>query len=61
MSWDPVDFEGMINVTFEGIYDVATRTGVLLGEMMYCCLAVSIEASSALGSTQGSAQWPDDE
>ena len=51
MSWDPVNFEGMIDVTFEGIYDVATRTGVSLGEMMYCCLAVGIEASSASGST----------
>ena len=56
MSQDPVDFEGMIDVTSEGIYNVATRAGVSLGEMMYCCLAVGIEAESALGSTRGSVQ-----
>jgi len=61
MSWDPIDFEGVIDVTSEGIDDVATWAGVSLGEMTYCCLAVSVEAKSASGRTRGSAQKPDAE
>jgi hypothetical protein len=55
VSWDPIDFEGPIDIASEGIDDVTTGAGISFGELTYCRLTVSVQAKSASGGTRGCA------